>query len=612
MNSDSSKSIRIGGASAFLGDSSIAMPQLLEGGGCSYIILDYLAEVTMSLLARSKSKRSSMGYAPNFVTDIVANNIERIVEERVKIVTNAGGMNPSACRDAVLKLVDEKGLNLNVAIVEGDDLTARQCELATAGHVEMFTGEPFPKEVKSVNAYLGAGSIVQALEMGADIVITGRVVDSALTLGPLIHEFQWKEDEYGLLAAGSLAGHIIECGAQATGGLYTDWEEVPDWANIGYPIVECYADGRFIVMKPDGTGGIVNTATVAEQLLYEIGDPQAYILPDVVCDFSQVCIEQAGKDRVEVSGAVGYPATGTYKAMGIFKDGYRCITVSPVIGVDAVRKAERQAEAMIQRTRKLFEQKGLGDYRDTLVECIGAECSYGPHSRALGTREVACKIGLEHDDRKALEMFAKEAYAPTTSMAPGTTGWFAGKPSIEPVLRLFSFLLPKSEVTSKISLNGSSRYYSPKVVNERYSKLVTRPTVVEVKKSDHMEAVPLIQLAWARSGDKGNTFNIGVIARKAYYLPYIRASLSEEAVFQFMRHVFRGARNPRVERFDLPGIDALNFLFGESLGGGQMATLRMDALAKGMAQQLLEIPVEIPENLAPGLNQVPDPNQLLL
>jgi len=590
--------VRIGGGAGFLGDSSISVPQLIKGGNVDYIMFDYLAEVTMSFLARSMAKRPHMGYAPYFVNVIMAQNIRDIAKKGIKIVTNAGGINPHACRDAILKLAEQNSVQLKVAAVEGDDLMPRHDELAAQHITEMSTGDSWPKNMMSMNAYLGARPIAEALDMGADVVITGRVVDSALTLGPLMHEFSWQETDYDLLAAGSLAGHIIECGAQATGGLFTDWEEVPDWANIGYPVIECYPDGKFVVMKPENTGGIVTQATVGEQLLYEIGDPQAYLLPDVVCDFSQVNILQAGDNQVQVTGAIGQPPTATYKVYGAYQDGYRCIAISPVIGMNAVQKAERQSAALIERTQAIFQQRNLGNYRDTLIECMGAESAYGPHARSRDTREVACKLSLEHESADALEIFASEVYAPTTSMSPGTTGWFAGKPAVSPVVKLFSFLIPKKEVEFTVTLNENSRSMSQDPAEVFEPANIIRPQVSDATTKDvETQTVPLVKLAWGRSGDKGNSCNIGIMARKPEYLPYIRAALTESAVFEFMNHVFHGAKNPRVERFDLPGLNALNFLLHESLGGGQMASLRMDPLAKGMAQQLMEIPVKIPVDL---------------
>lgn len=592
------KTVRIGGAAAFLGDSSIAVPQLIRGGNVDYIILDYLAEVTMSFLGRAKAKRPKTGYAGFFVDVVLKQSIREISEKGIRFVTNAGGINPHSCRDAILALCRENDIELNVAVVEGDDLMPRLPEMEQEGFKEMFTGAPWPEEMMSLNAYLGAKPIAEALKMGADIVITGRVVDSALTLGPLMHEFGWQETDYNLLAAGSLAGHIIECGAQATGGLHTDWEDIPDWANIGYPVIECQANGRFTVTKPEGTGGLITEAVVGEQMLYEIGDPQIYLLPDVVCDFSEVQITQVGENRVEVSGARGNPPTASYKVCGTYRDGFRCIAVLPIIGMDAVRKAERTAAALIERTEAIFKDRQLGPYRDTLVECLGAEAAYGAHARSRNTRETACKIALEHERPEALQLFADEVFAPTTSMSPGTTGWFAGKPAVSPVIRIYSFLIPKSEVSITVSMGEKQLSFvqNPEPVFDGAS--IKRPDIDSSAAAvSGSRTVPLVELAWGRSGDKGNSCNIGLIARKPEYLPYIREALSETTVFEFMAHLFAGAAHPKVERFELPGIHGLNFLLHESLGGGQMASLRLDPLAKGMAQQLLEFPIPVPDNL---------------
>jgi len=594
----SEKRVRIGGACGFLGDTSISTPQLISGGNVDYIVYDYLAEVTMSLLARVKARRPEMGYAHYFTDVIISENIKEIAKKKIRIIANAGGVNPNACRDKVLEIAKKEGVELKVAVIQGDDLMPRLDELKKRKITEMYTGEPWPDGMMSINAYLGARPIAEALAAGADIVITGRVVDSALTLGPLMHEFGWSDEDHDLLAQGSLAGHIIECGAQATGGLHTDWERVPDWRNIGYPVVECFSDGSFLVTKPPETGGLVNPATVGEQLLYEIGDPQAYFLPDVVCDFSQVKIEQVDVECVKVTGAIGRPPTDTYKVYASYHDGYRCIAVLPVIGFDAARKAERQSKAVIERTKSIFRQKNLDDYRNTLVEPMGAESSYGPHSKSRDTREVACKISVEHDKREALEIFAREVYAPTTSMSPGSTGWFAGRPTVSPVIKLFSFLISKKEVPVTVVIGEEVTQAKIRIEGGFDANEIVRPDVPEpVPLNDDMDTVPLIRLAWGRSGDKGDSCNIGIIARKEKYLPYIRAALTKAAIEYYMAHVFEGAVNPRVERFELPGINALNFLLHESLGGGQMASLRMDPLAKGMAQQLLAFPVQVPTHI---------------
>ena len=411
--------VRIGGAGGFLGDSSTAAPQLIGGGDLDYLILDYLAEATMSVLGRVRVKKPDEGYARDFTDWVWKDNLAAIKSKRVKIVTNAGGVNPHACRARMEKLAADAGLSFRIAVVEGDDLIGRLSEFAARAEKEMFSGAAFPdpKNVLSANAYLGAFPIARALAEGADVVITGRVVDSALTLGPLVHEFGWTPEQYDELASGSLAGHVIECGAQATGGLFTDWEDVPDWAHIGYPIIECFGNGDFVVTKPDGTGGLVSPAVVAEQMLYEIGDPQAYALPDVVCDFTTTTVEQVGPHRVKVSGVKGYAPSGKYKVSVTFADGWRCIAPMPVVGRDAGRKAQRQSEAVLTRVDEMLRARNLGPFRATRIEIVGAEASYGANARSLNSREVVARVGVEHDNRKAIDVFMREFDSPTTSMS---------------------------------------------------------------------------------------------------------------------------------------------------------------------------------------------------
>ncbi len=590
------RAIRIGGAAGFLGDSATSTPQLLRAG-VDYLVYDYLAEATMSVLARAMRRRPEAGYARDFTERIFGPNLAELVATGTKVVTNAGGMNPRACRERMQQLAAEQGLEVRIALVEGDDLRPRLEELAATGVREMSTGAPLPDPdaVLSANAYLGAFPIAEALRAGADVVLTGRVVDSALTLGPLVHEFGWGPGDHDLLAAGSLAGHVIECGAQATGGLFTDWEQVPDWAHIGYPIAECHADGRFVVTKPEGTGGLCTPATVTEQILYEIEDPQRYTLPDVVCDFAQVEVTSAGEDRVEVTGVRGRAPTSTYKVCLTHEDGYRSIVVSPVVGRDAARKAERQAAAVIERTEEMLADSGYPPYRAHRIEALGAEASYGPHARARDTREVACRISVEHEQRDALEPFLREVNSPVTSMSVGSTGWYGSPPTTSPVVRVASFLLDKAHVTAEVSL-GEDTWSAVVPTHGGFDPAeITRPTVeTATTGSQATTTVPLIAVAHGRSGDKGDGFNIGIIARRPEQLPVLRAVLTEEAVAAHLRHEFNDPDRARVVRYELPGLHALNFVFAEALGGGQFASLRMDPLAKGKAQQLLDMEVTVP------------------
>ncbi len=597
------KVVRIGGAGGFLGDSSVAAPQLLRGGELDYMILDYLAEATMSSLGQLRAARPDQGYARDFTDWVWKDNLRELKAQGVKIVTNAGGLNPRACRERMEKLAAEAGLSFRIAVVEGDDLAPRLDELRDRGLSEMFTDAPFPDPAKvfSANAYFGAEPIAAALAAGADMVITGRVVDSALTLGPLIHEFGWSLDDYDRLSAGSLAGHVIECGAQATGGLFTDWEQVPDWAHIGYPVIECHADGSFVVTKPTGTGGLVSPAAVAEQILYEVGDPQGYALPDVVCDFTQLKVEQVGKHRVRVSGAKGYPPTDRYKVCVTWGDGFRFIGASPVVGRDAAAKGRRQSEALLERVGEMLRDRNLPPLRDSRIEILGSEASYGANVRpqAQAVREVVCRIGAEHEDAAALGLMMREFASPTTSMSVGTTGWFGGAPTITPVSRVFSILLPRQEIAATVSIGDLTLTIVPASPPEGFDKarVVAPPVPADPPEEEDMVAAPLIDVAWARSGDKGDAFNVGVIARRPELLPWIRKGLTQAVVQAWFAHEFEGAVDPRVVRYELPGLDALNFHCIQALGGGQFSSLRLDPLAKGKAQQLLDIDIQVPRRL---------------
>ncbi|XP_026009729.1 uncharacterized protein LOC113013212 isoform X2 [Astatotilapia calliptera] len=284
--------VRIGCASGFWGDTATSVPQLIYSGKLDFLVFDYLSEITMSLLTAAKTKMPNLGYAPDFVQVALAPFINDIHRKGIRVVSNAGGVNPLACAEAIQEVTKKAGLELKVAVVTGDDLMPHRSSLSDVKMPDGSGRQQLPKTLHSMNAYLGAAPIRRCLDLGADIVVTGRCVDSAVALGPLMHAFGWERNDYDLLAAGSLAGHLIECGAQSTGGIFTDWHKVPDWDNMGFPVVECSSDGSFVLSKPPKTGGLVSFGTVAEQLVYEIGDPRRYLLPDVICDFSQVVIQE--------------------------------------------------------------------------------------------------------------------------------------------------------------------------------------------------------------------------------------------------------------------------------------------------------------------------------
>ncbi|MFZ2650800.1 MAG: acyclic terpene utilization AtuA family protein [Burkholderiaceae bacterium] len=587
--------LRIGCASGFWGDTEFAAAQLVRSGDIDVLVFDYLAEITMSLLIRAKAKDPALGYAPDFVATIQP-LMKELKARGISVVANAGGVNPTACRAALAAAAQAEGVDLKIAAVLGDDLLGEVEALRAAGVKEMYSGAPFPSKVMSANAYLGAFPIAAALRAGADIVVTGRCVDSAVTLGPLIAQFGWKADDFDLLANGSLAGHLLECGAQATGGNYTDWQSVPGWDEMGFPIAHCRADGSFVIGKPAGTGGLVCPSTLGEQMLYEIGDPRAYILPDVVCDFTGVTLTQAGQDRVEVKGARGRPATDQAKVSITYADGFRATSLFMIGGIDAAAKAHRVAAALLARVRRHYAERGWPDFTEVCAEAIGAEDTYGPHARKQ-TREVMLKLGVRHVQKEALELFSREVAPMALMSAPAITGFTGGRPKVQPVVRLFSCLVPNSRLSVSIDM-GEQRVTAPPLsgrpFDARELPTLGGPLPAADAFARGMRSVPLVKLAWGRSGDKGDSANIGIIARRSEFLPFIRAALTEDAVARWFAHLVKGA----VRRYDLPGIHALNFTLDEALGGGGVASLRIDPQGKAYAQMLLEHPVPVPAELA--------------
>ncbi|AMM27342.1 MULTISPECIES: acyclic terpene utilization AtuA family protein [Acinetobacter] len=592
---DDERVVKIGCASGFWGDTNTAAFQLVHLTDINYLVFDYLSEITMSIMAKAKMVEPKHGYALDFVSRVMAPLLKKIAEKKIKVISNAGGVNPLACRDALQKIIKEYGLDLKIAVVLGDDLLTKHEQLKSQNIQEMFSGEALPEQVASSNAYLGAVAIRDALDLGADIVITGRVVDSAVVLAPLLHEYQWSLDDYDKLAQGSLAGHVIECGAQCTGGNFTDWQLVQGFDNMGFPVVEVSEDGSFVVTKPQGTGGLVSTATVAEQIVYEISSPQAYLLPDVIADFSHVHLEQVGEHRVRVTGAKGQAPTAQYKVSATYPDGYRVLVSFLIAGREAPQKAQIIADAILAKCERVLAMRSVPPFSEKSVEILGIESTYGEHAQTLNSREVVVKIAVKHMFKEACMFFASEIAQASTGMAPALAGIVGGRPKASPVIKLFSFLIDKNQVSVEIDFEGK-RYpveIPQGVSTEQLPTLKAGENAIY--QGDEIE-VPLIEIAHARSGDKGNHSNIGVIARKADYLPWIRAALTEEAVASYMQHVL-DAEKGRVIRYELPGLNALNFMLENALGGGGVASLRIDPQGKAFAQQLLDMPVKVPAHL---------------
>jgi hypothetical protein len=605
MQGRDERMVVIGGAAGAWGDTSFAAPQLLDSERCDYIFFEALAEITMGILTRARQKDPDLGYATD-VIGIIGRDLPRFVEQGVRVVTNAGGVNPKGAAAALRAMADGAGVSIRVACVEGDNLMNRIDELSFLNLTEMGDGSPLVTEPLSFNAYLGARPIAAALEAGADVVITGRCVDSALALGPLIHEFGWGPEDFDALSQGSLAGHLLECGPQSTGGILTDWEEVPAWDDLGYPIAECRANGSFVLTKPEGTGGLVDLRTASEQLLYEIGDPAAYLLPDVTCDWRYVELTEVGTDRVEVTGARGRPPPPTLKACAQAIDGYKGTALLFIGGRNAERKAKRLGSDFVRRAERLLDREGFGSLRDVDIEILGAESTYGPHARSRNTREVVVKIALHHDFPDAIAAVVRET-ASFGLAVPGLSGGGTGLPKPTPVVRLRSYLVPRDRFHPEIDLEGAEvPFEEPALRPSAEASPEPEPPVEPFHVSDPV-ALPLIAIAHARSGDKGADANIGVRARHPDFLPLLRDQLSANCVAEWFAHRIEGP----VERYDVPGIHALNFVLRDALGGGGIASLRFDPQGKAYAQQLLDMPLQVPAAwLAhPALAEIPEVEQ---
>lgn len=593
----SERVVWIGGGSAYFADSALGVPQLLAAGGLDYLIFDYLAEASMGLFGRSRQATPPVRYPADFLAVHVGPHLGEIARQGIKIVANAGALDPLGLARELEARIAAEGLPLRVAAVTGDELIEEVDTLRAAGRRDMFTGAPFPDRVLTCNAYLGAFPIAEALAHGADIVVTGRVVDSALALGALIHEFGWAADDHDRLAAGTLAGHLLECSTQVTGGTFTDWDAVAGWETIGFPIGEVRADGSFVLTKPEGTGGLVSVGTVAEQLLYEVSDPADYIVADVSCDFSQVRLVQEGENRVAVSGARGRSPTPFLKTSVTFDMGWRTVGLTPIIGERAGDKARRQGKALIERGRALLRARNLPDFIATSVMVIGEEASYGPHARTTGAREVVLKLTVDHPMPEGAGLFAREQASGITTMSVGTSINLAT--TVQPLTGLFGFLLPRDAVTPIVTMEGKS--WAVPMGAGRTTEVV-RPAIEPAATQAEMVPVELIRLAWGRSGDKGSLFNVAVIARRPEWVGWLAAALTPEAVGDWYAHLSADGRRPLVDRYAAPGLSALNFVVHDCLGGGILSGTGVDPAAKSMAQLLMGFPIPVPRSIATALS----------
>ncbi len=581
--------LRIGNASGYWGDDLGALKRQVEGGPIDVITMDFLAEITMSILQKQVARDPGAGFARDFV-DQMREVMGAAMDRGITIISNAGGVRPRACAEALVAVGEELGLSPRVGMVAGDDLMAR----IRAWHDEgvdmsnMDDGRPLSEvidRVTSANAYFGAAPVVRALEEGAQFVVTGRVTDTGLTVAPMIHHFGWEPDDWDRIASGIIAGHVLECGAQSTGGNFTDWHRVGSFHDIGYPIAEVHEDGSFVVTKHEGTGGLVSVETVKEQLVYEMGDPRAYLTPDVVVDFTSIQLEPDGPDRVRVSGIRGAPPTDLLKVSMSYEDGYKASGAVMVCGPEARAKAGAFADILWGR---------LPDYEASLTEHVGHDATWGPLAPAVEPTEIYLRFGVRDHDRDRVREFSKTLAAIILSGPPGVAAT-GGRPPVQDVVAYWPCLVPRSRCQAEVAVFGAGDPVEATVSFEgptgagRVEIETTPPSFPDVDLRGEVVSVPLSVLAHGRSGDKGDTCNVGVIARHPAIYPLLVELLTEKRV----KEAFDGIAYGDVERFEVPNIWALNFLLHEALGGGGTLSLHIDAQGKTYSHALLSTAVEV-------------------
>lgn len=589
------RSIVIANCGGFWGDDPTAAKRQVEGGPIDYLVMDYLAEVTMAILNKQMARDPAKGYATDLLLQL-RDVLVTAVENDIKIISNAGGVNPLAAGEAVEKLAAELGVadRVKVGVVLGDDLYPRLDELIARGETftHLETGEPIEAirgDILSANAYLGAGPLVEALAMGANVVVCGRVTDAGVTLAPMIHEFGWAPDDWDRVASGVVAGHIVECGLQATGGNFTDWGKVPSWSNMGYPLVEVREDGTFTVTKHPDTGGLVSVHTITEQLLYEIGPP-GYLSADAVARFDTIQLTQEGPDRVGVHGVRGTPAPDTLKVSISYRDGYRAFGRLLISGPDALDKAEAVEDMF-------WESVGGSDaYDEALAQVIGWDGTHPPIDPDHEPNEVILQLGVrDRDAAKIQRGFAAQVVPKVLGSVPGIT-YIAdhGRPRPSEVVGFWPALISRTAVTAEVIV-GDQRVEVPM---GDWSRSTAAPFEVEEAGAEFSETgvdvtVPLSELCLARSGDKGNIANLGVIARSPAVYLWMLDNLTEDAIDEFFDEV----DHRDIERFELPNLLSVNFLIHDALGGGGTRSLMADPQAKTFAQFLLSAEVTVDEGL---------------
>ncbi|MEI8025970.1 MAG: acyclic terpene utilization AtuA family protein [Pseudomonadota bacterium] len=595
------KPIRIGNAGGYWGDDPHALKRQVEGGHLDYITMDFLAEVTMSIMQKQRSKNPSTGYARDFLV-MLEPVLVQVLKQKTKIITNAGGVNPLALAGAIEALGVKLGVTPKIAVVHGDDILSDIPELQKKGAAfrNMENNSTFDLvdgRIESANIYFGATAVVEALKWNPDIIITGRVTDTGITVAPMIFEFGWDAKDWNKVASGMVAGHMLECGCQITGGNFSDWTKVTNFHEIGYPIAEVYPDGSFVLTKHEGTGGLVSLDTVREQLFYEMGNPKAYITPDVVVDFSSIEIAPDGPHRVKVSHVQGHEPTPFYKVSMAYRDGYKATGSIMISGPNARAKAETFSQ--------IFWKRLSPNFLETSTEFIGWNSCHRSLGHQEEGNEILLRLSARAVDESSLQAFGKMIPSLILSGPPGVAV-IGGVPKPQEVVSYWPALMNKDLVHPKISLWQNQKVVESKTVTSSPVGNFTPPAddvqtasspnasvaavIAENTKSTY---APLYAIALARSGDKGDMANIGVLARSPLAYKFICETLSAQTVKNWFQELCKG----KVTRYRLDKLQGLNFLLDEALGGGGTMTLRTDAQGKTFSQALLRQRVAIPNNV---------------
>ena len=593
-------SIIIGNAGGFWGDDFDAFRKQLEGGKLHYLTLDYLAEVTMSILRKQQLKNPEVGYIPDFVLQ-VQNNLDLILQNNVKIITNAGGLNPIACGEKILDILKKHQLEkkIKIAVVYGDNILPN-----IDSYEEDFENLDNPqikfkeirKNLQIANVYFGAKAIVEALKNHANIIITGRVSDASLVMAPMIYEFDWQDNDWDKLASSLVAGHLIECGTQVTGGNYTDWHLNQDW-KLGYPLIEAFPDGSFILKKHKNTGGIINKDTVREQLLYEIEDPYNYISPDVIADFNSIQIQEKNDNEVFFKNIKGKPPTKYYKVSMGYHDGYKVYGDLIVSGPNALQKAKVLEEMLLNKLTKKF-------YRFN-VSMIGYNSCHKNLISFNEANEILLRFYAHDYDQNKLDELTRKIPSLILSGPPGIS-YTGGRQKISEVIAFYPTLIEKKKVEPQLVILNPQKNYFKISINHQFEKefIPTEPQICEsnniklnldflYKNKYDLIDVSFYDICLARSGDKGDKINLGIIARSKEIYDFLKEILTADYIKFLFREICKG----KVRRYEIPNLNAFNFILEESLEGGGTRSLQIDAQGKSIAQAFLNQKIKIPKYL---------------